>query len=87
MDSDEAISHIISSAKYWSGDTMDNSYYVNNLGLERAFDEACRHVMRSHGYKLTIDDIKRAKRILKFDICNTKVCRGLQCRILRRFVI
>jgi len=58
----EAISHIVTSALYWAGDTIDNSYYSNNLGLERAFEEAVNHVKNCHGAQLTEDDIREAKK-------------------------
>lgn len=64
MKKDEAISHIISSTKYWAGDTFDNWSYPNNLGLERAFEEAVKHVKYYHYADLDEEDIKKAKNIL-----------------------
>jgi len=64
MNKIEAINHVISSAQYWSGDTIDNSYYTNNLGLERAFNMAIEHVKNSHKITLNNDDIKIARKRL-----------------------
>jgi hypothetical protein len=60
----EGINHIVSSAEYWSGDTIDNSYYLNNLGIEKAFKEACHHVRNSHHIILRPEDIAKAKNML-----------------------
>lgn len=62
MSKEEAISHVVSSTNYWKGDTIDNSYYPNNLGLETAFRCALEHVKNSHGIELSEEDIKIAKR-------------------------
>ena len=56
-----AISHVVSSARYWTGDTIDNSYYSNNLVLECAFEEAVVHVKREHYKHLTHEDIEEAR--------------------------
>lgn len=68
----EAIVHIIASSNYWKGDTIDNSYYPNNLGLERAFEEAVSHVKRYHYEFLTEQDIQRARKSLKLSKENKK---------------
>ena len=84
MNSSEAVSHIVGSTKYWSN--PDNSHYDGiHLPIDEAFEIACKHVIQSHGYNLTVEDIKRAKMILKLDICGSKVCKGLKCRILRLY--
>lgn len=65
MNRQEAMSHAVSSAKYWAGDTIDNLYYSNNLGLEKALEEAIKHVKNSHGYELNQNDIDELKEKLK----------------------
>lgn len=62
MPKKEAINHIVSSTDYWKGDTIDNSYYLNNLGLEKAFVAAVYHVENSHGAKLSEEDIEEARK-------------------------
>lgn len=62
MSKEEAINHVVSSTNYWKGDTIDNSYYPNNLGLETAFRRAIEHVKNSHDIELSEEDIKIAKR-------------------------
>ncbi len=64
MGKEEAINHIVTSAKYWAGETIDDSYYSNHLGIKRAFEEAVNHVKNSHGAKLTEEDIEEAKKRL-----------------------
>lgn len=68
MNKSEAMSHVISSARYWSKDTIDDSYYNNNLGLECAFKVAIKHVESSHGVIFTIDEILILKKRLRLKI-------------------
>lgn len=64
MSKEEAISHIVASTNYWKGDTIDNSYYPNNLGLKEAFRWAVYHVKNSHGAELDEKDIRKAKELV-----------------------
>jgi len=64
MPKQEAINHIVSSTKYWSGETIDDSYYPNHLGLTKAFKMAIEHVKNSHGAVLDEKDIEVARKRL-----------------------
>lgn len=59
----DAINHIVLSAQYWSGDTIDNTYYLNNLEKKRAFKCACKHVKDYHFPTLDEKTIEQARKI------------------------
>lgn len=61
---DEAIQHIVSSAKYWADDNLHSDHSFNcraNLGLKDAFDMAVSHVKTYHYPELSDDDMAIAK--------------------------
>jgi len=67
MESEEAISHVLSSTRYWSRMDTDPFAYPQ-LDLEHAFNAACWHVMDSHGYDLSVEEIKIVKKRLGLEI-------------------